>query len=306
MPFGYLLIGRLLIGCRLVVGLSILLAVSGCERLGIPSVQLGDPRTLAAAAAAAQERANRFSSGDYAGAWLLSSRRMQDAVSQDDYVNFQRTCANRASRLPVTAIGVRMDGSDRAIVREEVMGIKNSITMVYENGKWVMSPTDFWVQNAGRSARQLIDMERAEGRCGAPAPAPTSTSPTTAAVRPTPAPPPSSERFRTPGTRYAFPAFYSEWSPARERPSALRFEYRSHDLTNLSWTVWGPDGAEGTGNETFQGTSNPVRIVASDPRIPSPDTGCPTDVMYYTDVTISPIADNEEPEHYPGRQPYCG
>ena len=43
-----------------------------------------------------------------------------------------------------------MDRDDRAIVREEVMGFKKSFTMVYEDGKWLEAPDDFWIQNAGK------------------------------------------------------------------------------------------------------------------------------------------------------------
>ncbi len=183
---------------RVIVALCVLvLPLSGCDRLGLPSVQLGEPRTLAAAAATAQERANRFSSGDYAGAWLLSSKRLQDAISQGDYVTFQQTCASGLTRLPVTAIGVRMDGYDRAIVREEVMGFKNSITMVYEDGKWLEAPSDFWIQNGGKPAQQLIAEDRATGHCGNNVPLPTFTSSTPSPMLTTTSQPPSARVIPT-------------------------------------------------------------------------------------------------------------
>ena len=78
--------------------LSMLLSACGLKlpsHVNLPT-QLtgGDPQTLEAATAAAQERVNRFRSGDYAGAWLLSSRQMHDAINQTDYVTFEQTCAS--------------------------------------------------------------------------------------------------------------------------------------------------------------------------------------------------------------------
>lgn len=169
-----------------------ILLTSGCG-LKLPSVTsvsaqiTGDePRTLAAATKAAQERDNRYRSGDYAGAWLLSSKQLHDAISQTDYVKYAQTCTTALAKLPDTVSGVRMDGDDHAIVREEVMGFKNSITMVYEDGKWVMAPDDFWIQNAGKPVQQTINEQKAAGKCGAEAPS--SPAPTTTA-EPTPATP---------------------------------------------------------------------------------------------------------------------
>jgi uncharacterized lipoprotein YehR (DUF1307 family) len=39
------------------------------------------PKTLEAAVAAEQENADRYSSGDYAGQWLLYSARLREAIS---------------------------------------------------------------------------------------------------------------------------------------------------------------------------------------------------------------------------------
>ena len=173
---------------RLIVAALIAVAalLSGCGT-GFPSIQLGESRTLAAAASAAQERANRFSSGDYAGAWLLSSKQLHDAISQGDYVTYQQACASKLTRLPRTVIGVRMDGDNRAIVREEVMGFKNSMTMVYEDGSWVQAPSDFWIQNAGKSAYQIIAESKSAGRCASDEPLP----PTITTASPTPSPTPT-------------------------------------------------------------------------------------------------------------------
>lgn len=131
---------------------------------------------------------------------MLSSSQLHNAVSQGDYVIYQETCASNLTRLPRTVIGVRMEGDNRAIVREEVMAFKNSVTMVYEDGRWVQAPSDFWIQHGGLPVDQIIAEQRSTGRCGKDLPQPTLTSspPTTRAPsRPpstpgatSPAPPP--------------------------------------------------------------------------------------------------------------------
>jgi hypothetical protein len=69
-------------------------------------------------------------------------------------------------------------------------------------------------------------------------------------------------------------------------------------LDNLVWSSWGPDGAEATGDETVQTSctptcangpqfTNPVRVRVSHPQPPATDTGCPADILFYTDVVIT-------------------
>jgi hypothetical protein len=75
------------------------------------------PKTLEAATAAEQENADRYSSGDYAGQWLLYSSRLRDAISQDDYETFAKRCAEAAGSIEgmrFTVEGVRLDGDSTA------------------------------------------------------------------------------------------------------------------------------------------------------------------------------------------------
>ncbi len=123
----------------------------------------GDPKTLEAATAAAQERADRYLSGDLAGAWLLSSRQLRDGLSQADYVTYIETC--KQTGLPITVTGVRMNGSEQAIVREETLGFKFSATMVYEDGHWLRAPDDEFAASLGQPLDALIASEKAAGRC---------------------------------------------------------------------------------------------------------------------------------------------
>lgn len=93
------------------------------------------PKTLEAAVASEQENADRYSSGDYAGQWLLYSRQLRDAISQHDYEAFAERCAEETQRpegANLTVEGVRMEGTSKAIVRVGWLDIaKVSRTMVY-------------------------------------------------------------------------------------------------------------------------------------------------------------------------------
>jgi hypothetical protein len=126
-----------------------------------------EPKTLEAATAAAQEAANRYTSGDYAGAWQMKSKQFQNNVSEADYVTYNNTCTrtNPVSGTPITVTGIRMDGNDKALVRWEIRGHQQSNAMLYEDGKWVDAPTDFWAENFGKPVEQVIAEAKAKGEC---------------------------------------------------------------------------------------------------------------------------------------------
>lgn len=124
------------------------------------------PKTLEAATAAAQEDANRYSSGDLAGDWEMGSKQVHDGISKNDYVTLQETCKDTG--LPITVTGVRMEGTDTAIVRQEISilgGITQSLTMVYEDGHWVWTPSDKLAKELGKPIDQIIADEKADGNC---------------------------------------------------------------------------------------------------------------------------------------------
>jgi hypothetical protein len=124
------------------------------------------PKTLEAATAAAQEDANRFSSGDFAGDWEMGSKQVHDGISKTDYVTLQETCKDTG--LPIAVTGVRMEGTDTAIVRQEINifgGIKHSQTMVYEDGLWLWAPSDEFAKELGKPIHQIIADEKADGNC---------------------------------------------------------------------------------------------------------------------------------------------
>ena len=114
----------------------------------------GQPKTLEAATAAAQEKTDRFASGDFAGEWMMFPEWFRNSVSQADYVTYSKACSKNG--IPITVTGVRMEDTDTAIVRLDVMGFKDSRTMVYEDGQWVQEPADKIVKNIGKPVQQWI------------------------------------------------------------------------------------------------------------------------------------------------------
>lgn len=125
----------------------------------------GDPRTLDAAVASAQENADRFSSGDYAGSWELLAPSFQKLISQDDYVKVATACSGGAdgSGMPIQVTGVRMSGEDKGIVRLELLGVKESRTMLYVNGRWLQDVSPGF--KPGMTAAERIAARKADGSC---------------------------------------------------------------------------------------------------------------------------------------------
>lgn len=133
--------------------------VAGCDSsLSSSSAQ---PKTLEAATAAAQEKYDRGSAGDFAGEWMLFSKQVRDRLSQADYIKYADACyAKNSPKMTVT--GVRMEGADKAIVRLELGGAMDSRTMVYEDGAWVQESADNWYD---KPVDQIIADEKSQGRC---------------------------------------------------------------------------------------------------------------------------------------------
>ena len=131
-----------------------------------PSQSPGQPLTLEAATAAGQEISDRYSSGDYGGAWDLYSSAFQDGIGREDYVLLGQTCSGaNGSGLPIATTGVRMEGDDKAIVRLELMGVQQSRTMVYEYGEWRQEPSPEFAAQLGQPVQDIIAAQKASGGC---------------------------------------------------------------------------------------------------------------------------------------------
>jgi serine/threonine protein kinase, bacterial len=85
-----------------------------------------------------------------------------------------------------------------------------------------------------------------------------------------------------------------------ERPASVTFEFCADggaQLDHMTLTAWGPQGADAHGyfsertcvpNCAEGGTvSYPAEIHASNPVALPKNSGCPTDMQFYTDVTLA-------------------
>lgn len=124
-----------------------------------------DPQTLEAAAKVGQEYADRYTSLDYAGAWLLSAPRTRDGISQDDFVKLAEECDAEAV-LPIKVTGVRLDGTEKAVVRLSIEGL-GAVTreMEYVDGRWYQSPSKSMAPLLGKPLAEIVKAQKASGDC---------------------------------------------------------------------------------------------------------------------------------------------
>ena len=123
------------------------------------------PETLSAATAAAQANVDLFSSGDFAGVWERMSRQVRDGITQADFVTFYETCKTTGPRIRVA--GMLLDAANgQAIVRAKVGSVERSRTMLFEDGTWVMKPTQEFAAHLGEPVQKIIAEETAVGLCG--------------------------------------------------------------------------------------------------------------------------------------------
>ena len=114
-----------------------------------------------------QEWADRRSSEDYAGAWQLFNKQVQDGMAEADYATLSDTCTSALTKFPETARGVRMDGPDKAFVRLEALGFKISVDVLYEDGKWVLAPEPEFAKDLNKPIQQIVAERKARGDCEA-------------------------------------------------------------------------------------------------------------------------------------------
>jgi hypothetical protein len=68
-------------------------------------------------------------------------------------------------------------------------------------------------------------------------------------------------------------------------------------LEDMSWTSWGPKGADGTGTAVLNTcenscaggpyVKNPIVVHASTPQPAPPDKRCPDNLLFYTDIILA-------------------
>jgi len=92
------------------------------------------------------------------------SREVRDGITQEDFVTVYQTCKKAGPKIRVT--GLRLDAANgAAIVRTEVGGTAGYRIMLFENGNWVMKPTDGFAAHLGEPVEQIVAEEKAAGLC---------------------------------------------------------------------------------------------------------------------------------------------
>ncbi len=122
-----------------------------------------EPKTIDGAKAAAQTVFDRFSGGDFAGAWELYTAAGKQAISKDDYVKLNQACSRKGLAIQLTS--ARMEGTDKAIVIAKQLVAAQSYTMVYEQGGWKLEPAAEGLALYKMGAVKAIAAQKKAGTC---------------------------------------------------------------------------------------------------------------------------------------------
>ncbi|HEU4349913.1 MAG TPA: hypothetical protein VFR35_19220 [Actinoplanes sp.] len=122
-----------------------------------------EPKTVDGAKAAAQTVFDRFSGGDFAGAWEMYTAKGKQAISKQDYVKLNEVCSRKGLAISLTS--ARMDGPDRAIVIAKQLVAAQSYTMVYENDAWKLEPAKEGLALYKQGAVKAIAAQKKAGTC---------------------------------------------------------------------------------------------------------------------------------------------
>jgi hypothetical protein len=121
------------------------------------------PQTIEAAKIAAQTVFDRFSGGDFAGAWDMYTATGKQAISEADYVRLNTACARKGLAIQLTS--ARMEGTDKAVVIAKQLVAAQSYTMVYEAGAWKLEPAREGLALYARGADHAIAAQKRAGTC---------------------------------------------------------------------------------------------------------------------------------------------
>jgi hypothetical protein len=124
-----------------------------------------EPKTIEGARAAAQTVFDRFSGGDFAGAWDMYTAAGKQAISKDDYVKLNQACSRKGLAIQLTS--ARMDGTDRAVVIAKQLVAAQSYTMVYEGNAWKLEPAKEGLALYKLGAVKAIAAQKKAGTCAA-------------------------------------------------------------------------------------------------------------------------------------------
>ena len=122
-----------------------------------------EPKTIEGAKAAAQTVFDRFSGGDFAGAWDMYTTAGKQAISKDDYVKLNQACSRKGLAISLTS--ARMEGADKAVVIAKQLVAAQSYTMVYEQNAWKLEPAKEGLNLYKMGAAKAIAAQKKAGTC---------------------------------------------------------------------------------------------------------------------------------------------
>ncbi|MFC4064730.1 hypothetical protein [Actinoplanes subglobosus] len=121
------------------------------------------PKTLDGAKAAAQTVFDRFSGGDFAGAWDMYTAAGKKAITKDDYVKLNTACSRKGLAIQLTS--ARLEGTDKAVVIAKQLVAAQSYTMVYEQDAWKLEPAKEGLSLYKMGATKAIAAQKKAGTC---------------------------------------------------------------------------------------------------------------------------------------------
>ncbi|GAA1597301.1 hypothetical protein [Actinoplanes couchii] len=122
-----------------------------------------EPKTLDGARAAAQTVFDRFSGGDFAGAWEMYTSAGKQSISKDDYIKLNTACSRKGLAIQLTS--ARLEGADKAIVIAKQLVAAQSYTMVYETDAWKLEPAKEGLALYKLGAAKAIAAQKKAGTC---------------------------------------------------------------------------------------------------------------------------------------------
>ena len=122
-----------------------------------------EPKTVDGAKTAAQTVFDRFSGGDFAGAWEMYTAKGKQAISKEDYVKLNEACSRKGLAISLTS--ARMEGTDKAIVIAKQLVAAQSYTMVYEDNAWKLEPAKEGLELYAKGAAKAIAAQKKAGTC---------------------------------------------------------------------------------------------------------------------------------------------
>jgi hypothetical protein len=158
------------VGALTLVAVAALSCSTACSRDDAPAGKPApdatggpEPKTIEGAEAAAQTVFDRFSGGDFAGAWDMYTTAAQKSISKDDYVKLNAACSRRGLAIELTS--ARMDGADKAVVIAKQLVTTQAYTMQYEGDAWRLAPAEEGLALYSQGAVKAIAAQKKAGTC---------------------------------------------------------------------------------------------------------------------------------------------